>query len=175
MPSQFARDNARRFLLGTASAFLAASGIALALIVLDAAQGPFQERLSDSITVFVNWEIFVVCAFSPLVAIFAYGLWRNVSDLLPHTRTEAGRLHLRTGKRDREVALSECRWSSGRLWGMTLSNHYAILSAAPAILIRLPGGSVFTQYPITVAVGYTDEMRERWKAFLTLARVPRIR
>ncbi|NQT16980.1 MAG: hypothetical protein HQ582_29755 [Planctomycetes bacterium] len=172
MPEQVVRDDVKILLVGSVRVFLAVSAFVFLLVVLAARGSAFLESFYQGIKVFLLGEAVILSIFSPIIAIFGYVAWRSARRLLPHTRAAAGRLRLRFGDCEKEVALNDCRWCSGKLHRTRLCRGFGTFSHAPAILIRLPGGSWFTWPAIVVGVGYTAEMRARWKALLTLAGVP---
>jgi DNA-directed RNA polymerase subunit RPC12/RpoP len=111
--------------------------------------------------------------FGPIVLLFAAAAGFGFANRRPAVSVGNGQLEVRTGDVwSATYRLGDCEWLFGSISQMNLLGKAHPMIGGPAVVIALPREQG-EMYDKLVAVGFCDETRRRWAAFLTLAGVAR--
>ena len=124
-----------------------------------------------------GWEAALIASsvVGFVASLFVVGLTlavhHQLKTHLPTVELHAERLIVHYGNRTKTASLTECHFHLGRAWQMRLEGGGVLHSWVPVILIDLPPRSVFGPLNLrprnVVAVGYSDETRQKWEQALT--------
>lgn len=108
---------------------------------------------------------------SPVVLLFTYASWLAMTMIRPRTTAWNGQLIIQSGPTVMVAPLAECYWAEGKA-SQTNVMKIGFFFRGNAIVVEVPAR--YARDGNRIAVGFTPETYELWKAFLTLARVPTI-
>lgn len=109
--------------------------------------------------------------FVPVIAVFAWAAAAGFTSQRSTVIVENGELTVRLGiVKSIKCKLRECEWFLGSSSKTNLYEKSSV-PGGDALLIALPMKEEFGE--LTASVGFTEQTRRLWMAFLTLAGVPR--